>query len=80
MSGSDQSNAPVNAEDCSAIPEAALQPERMRRATLSEEEAIRLKAEIARDIQALDAYEAKHGSFSQMAAEYFGTWNFLGEP
>jgi antitoxin CcdA len=30
-----------------------------------------LKAEIRRDIQALDAYEAKHGSFADMVREHY---------
>jgi antitoxin CcdA len=31
----------------------------------------KLKAEIREDIEALDAYEAKHGSFVVMAREYY---------
>ncbi len=30
-----------------------------------------LKGEIQRDLQALDAYEAKHGSFAEMVREYY---------
>jgi post-segregation antitoxin (ccd killing protein) len=31
----------------------------------------KLKAEIRKDIEALDAYEAKHGSFVDMAREHY---------
>ena len=31
-----------------------------------------LKAEIRQDIEALDAYEAKHGSFPEMVREHYG--------
>jgi post-segregation antitoxin (ccd killing protein) len=31
----------------------------------------RLKAEIRKDVEALDAYEAKHGSFVDMAREHY---------
>jgi antitoxin CcdA len=31
----------------------------------------RLKAEIQQDLQALDAYEAKHGSFAEMVREHY---------
>lgn len=30
-----------------------------------------LKAEIRRDLEALDAYEAKHGSFAEMVREHY---------
>ena len=33
----------------------------------------KLKAEIHKDIEALDAYEAKHGSFVDMAREHYGS-------
>jgi antitoxin CcdA len=33
----------------------------------------RLKAEIREDIEALDAYEAKHGSFVDMTREHYGS-------
>jgi hypothetical protein len=33
--------------------------------------AVNLKAEILKDIEALDAYEAKHGSFVDMAREHY---------
>jgi len=31
----------------------------------------RLKAEIQQDLQALDAYEAEHGSFAEMVREHY---------
>lgn len=31
-----------------------------------------LKAEIQKDIEALDAYESKHGSFADMVREHYG--------
>jgi post-segregation antitoxin (ccd killing protein) len=30
-----------------------------------------IRAEISRDLEALDAYEAKHGSFAEMAREHY---------
>lgn len=33
--------------------------------------AARLKAEIKQDLQALDAYEAEHGSFAEMVREHY---------
>jgi antitoxin CcdA len=40
---------------------------------LSRRRAEQLKSEVRRDLQALDAYESKHGSFSDLAREHYGT-------
>lgn len=42
---------------------------------LERQEKERIRAEIAEEIKALDAFTAEHGSFADMAREYFETWN-----
>jgi post-segregation antitoxin (ccd killing protein) len=40
-------------------------------AAVARHKAERLKAEIQQDLQALDAYEAEHGSFAEMVREHY---------
>jgi post-segregation antitoxin (ccd killing protein) len=40
---------------------------------LAKRKAEQLKAEIRQDLEALDAYEAKHGSFTAMVREHYQT-------
>jgi post-segregation antitoxin (ccd killing protein) len=49
----------------SQVAEEALAQEVARR------KAAELKAEIRRDLEALDAYESKHGSFAEMVREHY---------
>ncbi len=51
--------------NASQIAEEALGQEVTRR------KAERLKEEVRRDLEALDAYEAKHGSFADMVREHY---------
>lgn len=51
--------------NASQIAEEALGQEVARR------KAERLREEVRRDLQALDAYEAKHGSFAEMVREHY---------
>lgn len=51
--------------NASQIAEEALGQEVARR------KAERLKEEVRKDIEALDAYEAKHGSFAEMVREHY---------
>jgi post-segregation antitoxin (ccd killing protein) len=51
--------------NASQIAEAALADEVARR------KAERLREEIKQDLQALDTYEAKHGSFADMVREHY---------
>jgi antitoxin CcdA len=53
--------------NASQVAEEALEYEVDRR------KAEKLKADIREDIEALDAYEAKHGSFVDMAREHYGS-------
>jgi hypothetical protein len=39
--------------------------------TIARRKAEQIKAEIQRDLEALDAYEAKHGSFAEMVREHY---------
>ena len=51
--------------NASQVAEDALAAEVARR------KAAQLKGEIQQDLQALDAYEAKHGSFAEMVREHY---------
>jgi post-segregation antitoxin (ccd killing protein) len=51
--------------NASQVAEEALANEVARR------NAERLREEVRRDLKALDAYEAKHGSFAQMARQHY---------